>query len=69
VAKTDLRPLSEAQLITQLKKLQRTFDAGAWDPERVLDMLAESKAIHAELRTRGLTDVKIEWLLCERPMA
>jgi len=69
VAKIDLRPLSVTDLVARLKNLQRTFDTGAWDADRVLDMLVESKCLHAELRSRGLTDVRIEWLLCDKPMA
>jgi len=69
VAEIKLRELTVTDLVSRLKNLQRTFDSGAWDPDRVLDMLVESKRLHAELRSRGLTDLKIEWLLCERPMA
>ena len=69
MAKLDLRSPSETELIARLKDLQRTFDSGAWNPDRVIGLLVESKRIHAELRSRGLTDVRIEWLLCEQPMA
>jgi len=60
--------LSNADLIRLLKDLQRRFDAGPHAGELV-KIISEHAAAYQELLDRGMTEVQIEWALCDKPQA
>jgi len=60
--------LSDSDLVHLLKDLQRRFDAGPPAAELLEIIHAHSEA-YDELLHRGHSEVQIEWMLHDKPLA
>jgi hypothetical protein len=63
-----VRQLSDADLVTLLKDLQRRFDAGP-PTQELLEILHTFIEAYDELKRRGHSELQIEWMLHDKPLA
>lgn len=63
-----VRQLTDSELVQLLKELQRRFDAGP-PADELLEIIHAHSEAYDELLRRGHSELQIEWMLHDKPMA